>query len=386
MTELPPGFTLLQIVPALDTGGAEQSVVDAAGAVVRAGGRALVASSGGRMVERLEAVGGEHVRMAAESKSPVTIAANAFRLAGVVRREKAHLLHVHSRAPAFSALWAARMTGRPVVASYHGAYAAQGGIKRWYNAVMTRADLTLANSAFTRAHVLEEHDIPADRVVTVPLGVDFDRFDPAAVAPERIRALEATWGLSPNERRMRFLLAGRLARIKGHLTLFEAAWRLKAQGRSDMLLLFAGEGRDDYRDEVLAAFAGAGMSDTVRLVGRCEDMPAAYLAADAVAAPSLVPETFGLTTVEAQAMGRPVLASALGAMPETVEDGRTGWLIPAGDGKAWAEALARAADLSPQTLVAMGQAGRVRAQALFSKEAAERALFSAYRRALGMRR
>ena len=135
---LPADFTLLQVVPELETGGAELTTLDIARAVVAAGGRALVASRGGRMAARLQADGGQLFAMPADSKNPLTMLANAIRLAGLIRRERVSLVHARSRAPAFSALLAARVTGTPFVATYHGVYKAGGALKRWYNSVMTR--------------------------------------------------------------------------------------------------------------------------------------------------------------------------------------------------------------------------------------------------------
>ncbi|HKR86987.1 MAG TPA: glycosyltransferase family 4 protein, partial [Phenylobacterium sp.] len=353
---LPPDFTLLQVVPELETGGAELSALEIARAVTKAGGRALVASRGGRMVARLEADGGRFEQMPAHSKNPLVILGNAARLVDLIRREKVSLVHARSRAPAFSALWAAQATKTPFVATYHGIYKAQSGLKRWYNAVMTRGDLVIANSAFTRAHVLAEHRIDPARVVAIPRGVDLDRFDPAHIAPERVDALRQAWGVAAGDPRTKILLAGRLTRIKGQLTIIEAAARLTAEGRSDFLILFAGDdqGRSDYRQELTAAIERAGLQEAIRIVGHCDDMPAAFMLCDLALLPTTVPESFGRAAVEPQAMGRPVIAAAHGGTMETVVDGETGWLAPPSDAGAWAAALARAIDVGPGGRARMG--------------------------------
>ena len=209
MTPALADFTLLQVTPELETGGAEQTTLDIARAVSAAGGRALVASRGGRMTPVLDSYGGRLITMPVQSKNPLIIIANALRLASVIRREKVDLIHARSRAPAFSALLAAKLTGRPFVATYHGVYKARGRLKRWYNAVMTRGEFVIANSEYTRDHVLAEHDLDPARVITIPRGVDLTRFDPTTVAPERVQALRDAWRLDPNEPRTVFLLAGR---------------------------------------------------------------------------------------------------------------------------------------------------------------------------------
>ncbi|MFZ5720419.1 MAG: glycosyltransferase family 4 protein [Pseudomonadota bacterium] len=384
---LPPNFTLLQVVPELETGGAEQSTIDVANAVVRAGGTALVATRGGRMAARLEADGGRLAQMPVQTKNPLMMLGNAARLVALIRQEKVSIVHARSRAPAFSALWAAHVTGTPFVATYHGVYKAQSGLKRWYNAVMTRGDLVIANSDYTRDHVLAEHQLDPARLVTIPRGVDLERFDPTFVTPNRLDALREAWGIAPNDHRTRILLAGRLTRIKGHLMIVEAARRLVAEGRADFQILFAGDdqGRTGYAAEVQAAIDAAGLGEVVKIVGHCDDMPAAYLVADFAILPTSKPESFGRAAVEPQVMGRPVIASAHGGVTETVVDGVTGWLAPVDDAEAWAAALARAIDLGPGKRLEMGEAGQKRARQLYSVEAMCAQTLEAYARVLEAR-
>ena len=146
------------------------------------------------------------------------------------------------------------------------------------------------------------------------------------------------------------------------------------------------QGRNEYRAEVVDAVLRAGLQEAVRIAGHCSDMPAAYAAADLVAVPSTVPETFGRTAVEAQAMRRPVIASALGGLTETVVEGETGWLAPAGDADAWAQALARAVDLGPERRAEMGSRGRARALGSMRSSGMTDATLEAYLRILKARR
>ncbi|RAK56257.1 glycosyl transferase [Phenylobacterium soli] len=358
----------MQVVPELETGGAEQTTIDVARAVIEAGGKALVATRGGRMAARLISDGGRLAQMPVNSKNPLTMLGNAARLVDLIRRERVSVVHVRSRAPAFAALWAAKTTDTPLVTTYHGIYKARSGLKRWYNAVMTRGDVVIANSEYTRAHILAEHEVDPAKVVTIPRGVDLERFNPAWVTADRIAALRQAWSAPEDPRLTRFLLAGRLTRIKGHLTIIEAAARLKAAGRTDFEVLFAGDdqGRTDYREELVRAIDAAGLNAQVRIVGHCDDMPAAYLVSDVAILPTNVPESFGRAAVEPQAMGRPVIASNHGGTVETVVDGVTGWLVEPGDAEAWAKAMARAADLGPGKRAEMGQTGMNRARQLYT--------------------
>jgi len=384
---LPPDFTLLQVVPELETGGAEQTTIDVARAVIAAGGRAFVATRGGRMTARLEADGGRLAQMPVQSKNPLVMLGNAARLVDLIRNERVSLVHARSRAPAFSALSAAQFTDTPFVATYHGVYKAKSGLKRWYNAVMTRGDLVIANSDYTRDHVLAEHPVDPAKVIAIPRGVDLDRFNPAWVTPDRIEALRDAWGIPTADRRTRFLLAGRLTRIKGHLTIIEAAARMKAQGRDDFLILFAGDdqGRTGYGEELAKAVAEAGLEDRIKILGHCDDMPAAYLLADVSILPTVVPESFGRAAVEPQAMGRPVIASNHGGTTETVSDGVSGWLVPHSEPTAWAAAMLKAIDLGPGRRGEMGQTGMNRTRQLYRVDAMCEATLAAYERVLAAR-
>ena len=385
---LPPDFTLLQVVPELDTGGAEQTTIDVAHAVVRAGGRALVATRGGRMAARLEADGGRLAQMPVQTKNPLVMLGNAARLVDLIRREKVSIVHARSRAPAFSALWAAQVTKTPFVATYHGVYNAGNGLKRWYNAIMTRGDLVIANSDYTRDHVLAEHHVDPAKLVSIPRGVDLERFNPSWVTGERVDGLRAAWEVDAKDRRVKLLLAGRLTRIKGHLLIVEAARRMREQGTDNFVIIFAGDdqGRVEYRQEVENAVAAAGLSDHVRLVGHCDDMPAAYQICDIAMLPTTKPESFGRTAVEPQVMGKPVLASDHGGTTETVVNGETGWLVKVDDPDAWAAAMTKAIEMGGPRLAAMGQAAANRARRLYSVEAMCAATLDAYARVLAARR
>jgi glycosyltransferase involved in cell wall biosynthesis len=379
--DLPAPFTLLQITPALDTGGVERTTLDIAEAVVKAGGRAFVASRGGRLEDELKALGGELVRLPMESKNPLVQMGAARALADLIRTEHVDLVHVRSRAPAFAGIWAARQTHRPVVTTYHGVYNAKTPIKRWYNGVMTRGDITIANSDFTRAHILKTYPkLDPASVVSIPRGVDLRKFDPALVEPGRVAELKARFGAA--EGRTLFLLAGRLTRWKGQELAIEAFGMAKMGGAPPISLALAGDdqGRTDYVEGLKGRIALAGLDDAVRLVGHCTDMPAAYLACDVALNASIDPEAFGRTAVEPQAMGRPVVAADHGGTAETVEAGRTGWLFTPGSATALAVALTDAALASPQTREAMGQAGQARVRALYSLEVMARSTLEVYAR------
>jgi glycosyltransferase involved in cell wall biosynthesis len=207
------------------------------------------------------------------------------------------------------------------------------------------------------------------------------------VSTERVLRLQNAWQVDSADTRVKILLAGRLTRWKGQLVLIDAAARLKARGNKDFLIVLAGDaqGRDSYVAEIEAAIARNSLQKNVRIVGHCDDMPAAYLACDLAAAPSQDPEAFGRTAVEPQIMGRPVLASNHGGATETVVDGQTGWLVKPDDAKAWADALTEAVTATRGRREGMGRVGQERARRLYSVEAMCTATLAVYEQVLARR-
>jgi glycosyltransferase involved in cell wall biosynthesis len=383
--------TILQVIPQLDAGGAELSVVEIAGAIARAGGRALVLAEPGRLAADVANAGGQVIPFPAATKNPLRILANARRMARIAAREGVDLIHARSRAPAWSALLAARRLGVPFVTTYHGAYGERGRAKRLYNSVMARGDVVIANSRFTADLIRARYATPAERIEVIHRGVDTARFDPAAVAPERAAALRQSWGVAPEAPII--LQAARLTRWKGQAVLIDAAASLRAQGRlGAAVVVLAGDaqGRDAYVEALRGQVAAQGLAEHVRLVGHVTDMAAAYRAADVTVVASTEPEAFGRTAIEAAAMGCPVIATDLGAPPETVlagaqapEAGETGWLVPPRDAAALAERLAQALTLPPAARAAL--AARVRRHAVqnFSVGAMQKRTLAVYDRLLG---
>jgi glycosyltransferase involved in cell wall biosynthesis len=345
---------VLQILPTLVAGGVERGTLEIAEALVAAGFRAFVASAGGPLVAPLEALGARHVTLPLATKSPLGIWRNAGRLAALARAEGIGLLHARSRAPAWSALVAARRTGARFVTTYHGTYNEGFPGKRLYNSVMARGERVIAISEFIAGILRDRHGVPRDRLRVILRGVDERRFDPAKVAPGRLAALRAAWGLP--EGRPVVMLPGRITRWKGQGVLVEAMARLPG----DALALLVGDAgaRPAFRQELEARIAALGLSGRVRLVGHAEDMPAALLLAEVVVHASTDAEAFGRTVIEAQAMGRVVVASDLGGPRETVEDGATGFRVAPGDPAALAGAIGRVLAMPAAARASMGAAAR----------------------------
>jgi glycosyltransferase involved in cell wall biosynthesis len=367
------GRTILQIIPELEIGGAERTTVDIAEALSLVGARALVATEGGRLVGELQAKGGEWLPFPAASKNPLGMVWNAKNLASIIKREKVDIVHARSRAPAWVALAATKLTGTPFLTTYHGSYSAKSSPKLLYNSVMTRGNVVIANSEYIAEVIRKSHPSSANRIRVIPRGTDLSAFQVALVDHKRVLALRDQWGIGPHERII--LLPARLSSRKGQGVLIDAAKIMMEQGIRDVAYLLAGDpkGREDYVKELDALIAERGVKGIVRRVGHVSDMPAAMVAAAAVTVTSTEPEAFGRVAVEAQAIGTPVIVSNLGAVPETVlappdvpPEARTGWRVPPGDAVALADALTQVLALRPSARDSLAIRGRAHVEAHFS--------------------
>ncbi len=349
-----PGRHVLQVLPAMEMGGVERGTVQMAAALTDAGWGATVASSGGLMIHELARARAEHIDLPLAVKRPFRMLRNGNALTDLINRREIDLVHARSRAPAWSALSAARRTGKPFVTTFHNAYG-HNWLKHHYNAVMAKGDRVIAISEFVAEHVRQTYGVDDDRLVTIHRGIDTNLFDPAKVSAERIIQVSRRWRLDDNHPVI--MLPGRLTSWKGQAVLIEA---LAILGRQDVCCVLVGgdQGRTAYRAELEEAVRQHKLESVVRLVDHCRDMAAAYMLADAVVSASTRPEGFGRVVVEAQAMGRPVIATDHGGARETVRPKQSGWLVPPGDPGALAAALERALELTQGEREVMAQNGR----------------------------
>lgn len=377
-------LSVLQVTPELNAGGVERTTIEMAEAISRAGGLALVASAGGRLEPDLEAAGGELIRLPMNSKNPITVGLNVGRLARTARTRGVRLIHARSRAPGWSAYFAARRLKLPFVTTYHGVYNARSPMKRLYNSVMARGDVVIANSEFTRQHVLEQYGLDPARVVAIPRGVDFALFDRDLFKVEDIAAQRAQW-LAPTDRRTVLILPARLTRWKGQLLFIEALARVERRRPNSVKAILAGDaqGRSSYVQELQHAIDTNGLRESVSIVGHLRQMALALAASDAAVFPSLEPEAFGRGAVEAQAMAIPVIAAGHGGLAETVVDGQTGILFPPGHPDAFAAAIEKLLDMGGDARAAMGLRGRDRVRTSYGKAALQASTLQVYDRLLG---
>lgn len=365
----------MQIIPELGAGGAEQGCVDMAAEIVRAGARSIVVSNGGHRVPELLRVGATHINLPVNSKNPMVMWRNVGRLQKLIRKYKVNIVHARSRAPAWSALKACKGTDAHFITTCHAPYNISGEAKRLYNRSIAHGELVIAISNYVAQYLVDNYAVDTGKIRVIPRGIPIERFHPTAVTAERLISLSRELRLPEGANIV--MLPGRLTRWKGHHVLIEAIEKLN---RDDVfcLLIGADQGRTEYRKELEQAIAAKNLGGKIRIVDHCNDMPAAYMLSTVVVSASTDPEGFGRVPVEAQAMGRPVVATDHGGAQETILRGQTGWLIPPGDSAAMAQAINEALSLNPMQRAVLATRSMSHVAANYTREKMAEQTLSVY--------
>ena len=359
------GPVVLQVLPSLVTGGAERGTIEIAGAIVADGGTAIVASEGGPMETDLRRVGALHLKLPAASKNPLAMYRNVARLEQIITAYNVDIVHARSRAPAWSARAACQRTGCHFITTFHAPYNFANALKKRYNQIMAEGERVIAISEFIAEHVREHYDVDRTRLRVIPRGIDIARFDPDRVSAERMIQLSTRWRLPDGVPLV--LMPGRLTRWKGQTVLLEALAQLSGIDYR-CVMVGSDQGRAAYRRELEALIARYGLGSRASIMDECNDMPAAYMLSDVVVSASTDPEGFGRVVDEAQAMGRPVVASDHGGASEQIIAGHTGFLFPSGNAEALAAALRKALTLAPEARARLHDEAIARVRSDFTKD------------------
>ena len=372
-------LTIVQILPAMVSGGVERGTVEIAGAIQKHGGRAIVISRGGPMVRYLNRLGATHYQLDVHTKNPFRWPQVRSRLKAILSRENADLVHVRSRVPAWIALPAAATLGIATVSTVHGRFIATSAFKRVYNRKLLKTDHVIAISNYVKELITRQYVGVEGRLTVVHRGVDIDLFNPNNVNQARIVNLVEV--LSIPEDVPVIMLPARATKWKGHQILLQALAKIKDRPFI-CLMIGAGDGKLAFMSELVRYGQQLGLEGRFRLTPLVNDMPAALMVADVVAMPSITPEPFGRVALEAQAMGRPIVAVDHGGATESIRHGETGWLAIPDDADSLASALQSALDLNPRKRKTLATAARQHIEANFSTETMCWQTIKIYRRVL----
>lgn len=314
-------LTVVQLLPALESGGVERSAIEIAAALVQAGHRAIVVSAGGRLLPTLLATGAEHVELDIGCKSLLTFRFSAT-LRDLLIESRADVVHARSRLPAWIGWRALRklpLSQRPhFVTTVHGLNSPSR-----YSAIMTRGERVICVSQTARDHVLRHYPhVDTHKLRVIPRGIDPAQFPPSPLPDRDARARVAALHPRLGGEGPLLLMPGRGTRLKGHADALALLGNLRGQGVDARLWMPGARdpARGQYIAELESEAARGGFGDALAITPPTAAIAEAYAASNLVLQLSRKPESFGRTVIEALSVGRPVLGWAHGGVGELLHE------------------------------------------------------------------
>ena len=376
---------ILQIIPNMEIGGAERTVLEITSFLKDTEFSSLVLTSGGKLIGELEKENIEVIKLKIDKKNPYSLIKNFFLFIKIFREKKIDLVHVRSRAPAWSAIFAAKKIGIPVLTTWHGHVSNSSFIKKIYNSIMLKGDAVIANSAYTAERISKIYNIDLNKIDIISRGVNVESFERSKFSNTEISNMRKMWSVDDNK--IIILFPARLTRWKGHLVTIEAINLLKKEKFFDQVIfLFAGEkaGAENYIKKLNSIITKFKLQENIKLVERIENMPLAYLASDIVLSPSIEPEPFGRIPIEAQAAGKTIIASDHGAVKDTIKNGNnfTGFKVKPNDPQALSIAIKQSITMDKKDLTKMHERAISNVKNNFSLENMCKKTLEVYKRLL----
>ena len=315
---------ILQIIPSMEIGGAERTVLEITAFLKNTNYTSLVLTSGGKLIKDLEKLNIEVVQYPIDKKNPFLIIKNIIELKKIFIEKNIDLIHVRSRAPAWSAIFAARSLKIPIVTTWHGHVSNSSWFKKKYNSIMHKGNALIANSNYTAENINKIYKIDKDKIDIIPRGVNTENFKASNFSDEEKINIKKEWKVF-DQNKIILLLPARLTRWKGHEVVIKAIGLLKNEEFfKNIVCLFAGnqKGSERYIQNLKETIASLSLDDKIKLIGQVENMPLAYQVSNIILSPSIQPEPFGRIPIEAQASGKIIISSNAGAVKETIKSGQ----------------------------------------------------------------
>jgi glycosyltransferase involved in cell wall biosynthesis len=320
---------LAQLLPSINTGGVERGVLDLSKEIQKNKDLdGIVISSGGKMLEDFKKYGITHIKLPVNSKNPIVIFLNIFRLIKIIKKYQINIIHARSRAPAWSGYYACKWTNCRFITTFHGTYSTNlffksySPLKKKYNSIMTKSDKIIAVSNFVKDNILQNYYCDENKIKVIHRGVDLEYFSANNISDERIKNIKKTLNLPKNKKII--LLPGRFTSWKGHFLLLEA---LKSLDKSKYHCLMVGKSDKKYISKLRKKISKYKLENNISIFDSISDMPSLYLVCDIILSTSIRPEAFGRIAIEAGAMEKIIIASNIGGSKETVIDNKTGFLF-----------------------------------------------------------
>ena len=377
---------VLQVIPRLGYGGAETGCYDIAHYLPENNCKSFIVTSGGELIKFIDKKKVKLIRLPVQSKNPLLIFFNSIILIGIILYYNITIVHARSRAPAWSCLFATKLTRRKFVTTFHGTYNFNGNIKKFYNSVMVRSDLIIAGSNFIFSHIKENYSEflkSTKKFLVIFRGINIDYFDASTKLESDEKKLLQKWEI--NKEKKIILMPGRLTSWKGQQLFIDAINQVKIELGYEAfhaVILGSEQGRDLYKKKLIRLCEQYRLTNQIKFIEHCEDMALAYKVSDIVVSPSIEPEAFGRVAVEAQSMEKLIIASNIGGSNETIINGKTGILFESGNVKSLSEKIIQAITMDETFIKSIGKEGRKNIIKKFNVEKMCFSTYSEYKRLL----
>ena len=376
---MPTKLKVLQVIPKLGYGGAETGCYDIAHYLNENDCKSYIITSGGELIKFINKKKVKLIRLPVQSKNPIIMLFNAIIISLIILFCNINIVHARSRAPAWSCLLATKITGRKFVTTFHGTYNFNSNIKKFYNSVMVRSDLIIAGSNFIFSHINENYSNYLNtkkKFLVIFRGINTDYFDPSTTLEKDEDNLFKSWELKVGKKII--LFPGRLTSWKGQEMFLDSINKVNIQLGHDAfiaVILGSDQGRELYKKKLIRLVEQYRLTNQVKFIEHCKNMPVAYKISNFVVSASIEPESFGRISAEAQSMQKPILASNIGGSKETIIDNKTGILFESGNSDEMSKKIIELLNLDESTLNQMGIEGR---KNVINKFNVEKMCFSTY--------
>ena len=353
---------VLQVIPKLGYGGAETGCYDLAHYLAENKCSSYIVTSGGELLKYVNKKKVNIIKLPVHSKNPILIFFNSLVLIAIILLKNISIVHARSRAPAWSCWLATKITRRKFVTTFHGTYNFKSFFKKFYNSVMIKSDLIIAGSNFIFSHINEnyfQYLKLKKRFLVIYRGINTDYFDSKTINDSQKNQLLSNWNIQKDKKLI--LLPGRLTSWKGQEIFIEALNLVNQELKNqsfNAVILGSDQGRNVYKKKLLRLVEQYRLTDQVKFIDHCKNMPIAYKISDLVVSASIEPEAFGRVSVEAQSMEKPIIASNIGGSNETVINDKTGFLFEAGKSTELSKKIIEVLQLDETTLKSLGNEGR----------------------------
>ena len=370
---------VLQVIPKLGYGGAETGCYDLAHYLPENNCSSYIVTSGGELLKFIDRKKVKAIKLPVHSKNPFLMIFNSIALIFIILLNNISIVHARSRAPAWSCLFATKITRRKFVTTFHGTYNFKNSIKKFYNSVMVRSDLIIAGSNFIFSHINQNYPKYLDlkkKFLVIFRGINVDYFDSSTTLDSEENRLISDWKVDKNKKII--LMPGRLTAWKGQETFIEALNLVNKElgyESFNAVILGSDQGRDIYTKKIKRLAEQYRLTSQLKFIEHCKNMPLAYKISDIIVSASVEPEAFGRVAVEAQSMEKPIIASDIGGSNETIIDNVTGFLFQSGNAEALSKKIVEVLQLDESRLKSIGIEGR---KNVIKKFNVEKMCFSTY--------